>query len=369
MNIYKSNKLIVDLDNNLLTIREKSGWCCFRVTDTDQVNMADIIEMVVDNNNALAIATKYNQFYLKMNKGAASKLMELWKPFREAYPSETVFQKKDVRCKLTSDGYLVFYQKYKAGFCSCSKRLFVLCIAAADVVMKDEHKRCSVFLCTEDHAVEINGLNRGEIEHINRILNERGAQLNQMNAYQRAFRFGLVPERERIYTTAKGVAYYFKRGWHKSYFAFAPWDNIQVAMGSKGCMKRSMMLVSDHPIITVNKFKASDVKAIVAHVNGNLKDNAGNGTMYGKGSNKVYVTDTHVLCIGRKAIQSLEKPYTDGKLLKKNFCSSIVDLDGFEVKVGRNEWKGCICGQGSFRKAVNKEPSREIKRDAKKHRF
>lgn len=374
MELFKSSKLSVSVnDNNEFTVTQKSDE-----TTVDTYKFSDVMEMVPNNGgSSVAIALKNADLSLKMNKTAVNRLVELWNSNKIEYTKELLFQKPNVACYITSNGYLLFYDKVPGGFCGClsgtSVIPFSICLADVIVIKRLGNLigKDSVFLCSERHAVEIQKIDNEVIERIEKVIKESGAKISKTKVYKRSFKlFRFRKTQEYIFTTPLGIAHYYKKAFSNSKFEFSPWDNIQLAASTKGCCKRRLMVISDFPIITECKFPADDVKDIVNYVNGHVKANAGSGKMFGKGSNKVLVTDTHVLCIGKKDLKSLKKPYESGKLIEKSWFSSKVDLDGFEVKVGRLQWKGCCCCcGGSFRDAVREEPSRKLKEDASRRKY
>ena len=376
MEIFKNRKLHVSLNDNVLTISEKTGCACMKETIENTCDLTDIIAMEPDHNGSnLAIAAKKSQFYLKMNPQAVNLLMQKWEPVRVSFIEKQLFEKKNVTGFLTNDGYLLIKEKIKDGFLCCSSiTLNLFCISVDDIVLIDVHKKFfggdTVFLSTEDHAIEISKLQPNEAEEIIRIIKEKGTQIENMKSYRRSFRLSLTPETEYIYTTDKGIAHYYKRGRNDSEFTFQPWDKIIKISTTKGCLRKYLLVISGSSISTINKFFVGDVMDIKNHVEMHLQNNAGDtGTMFGYGLNKVYVTDTHVICIGRKEFKTLPKPYENGRLVKKCLLTSTVDLNGFKVKESRYAWKKCCCGHGPFFDAVTASPTRRLKGSAEEHRF
>ena len=373
MKIFQNGKLKVELsDNNVLSISQKSGDCCSKTVTESTCKLEDVVEMLPNSaGTAVALATTNDQFYLEMKKDAVSQVVNRWKLLNVTADKELLFQTKRTKCFITPDGTLIFHN-IATGSCCCisyaSKEIYVLAISLADVILKDVRKN-SYFMATERHAIEIKGLQQEDIERLDKLVKKYSPHISSMKVYNRAFKITLIPEVERIYTTTKGVGRYYKKGTKTSDFSFTPWDKIQLCKKTKGCCRCKMLIVGELPVITECKFSTNDVKDIVSHVNKNVEKNAGSGNMYGRGSNKVYVTDSHVLCIGKKRIIALEKPYNDGKLIDKSWCSSVVSLDGFEVKVGRHAWKGFCCSKGKLYDDVTACPSREIKEEAERHRF
>lgn len=375
MELFKTSKLIVTLSNdNVLSISEKSGCCCSKEEYERIYNLSDIIKMMPDKGGScVAFTTTNAEDYLEMNKTAVSQLLEQWEAIPKSFTEELLFEKKNLECYITSNGYLIFKSKSKKNWYSLSSTLSLLSISMADVLLKDTHhkllSKSTFFMSTLDHAIEIENLESEAIERIEEEIEKNGAQISEMMAYKRAFRFSLNRETEYIYTSAKGIAHYYKKNWKKSQFCFTPWDAIKFSAKTKGFFRRKLIIIATNPIYTTCKFPSSHVCDVIDYIDENISDNAGNGTLYGKGSNKVYVTDTHVVCIGNKELKALQKPYEDGEMVKRSWCSSTVNLDGFNVKVGRYAWKRFCCGTGSFYNNVTSTPSRELLDNAQEHRF
>lgn len=374
--IFKNRKLAVMLDSDgKLTISKKSGKIFSKEETVSTYNLDDVIDIVPDKGgSSVAIAGKTFDLYLKMNKEAVAALVEKWEAIPKDYKNEVLFKKKKVMCYVTSNGYLVFRTK-SGGLCPCGKTISSFCISMADVLLVDTHfkflKGNTCFLSTVDHAIEINKIGQKTIKRLTEKITNSGGKISEMKSYKRSFRFcwPFKREIEYIYTTPMGVAHYYKKN-TKSDFHFVPWDAVICAMNTKGCISKRMIVITDEKNIVTNcKFPASDVNKIVTYINSHVKGNAGGGTLFGRGENKVYVTDTHVLCIGNNKLQALPKPYEKGILVKKSWFSSIVSLDGFNVKVGRYAWKGPCCCTGKFYDAVTATPSRTLDDLAENHKF
>lgn len=376
MELFRSSKLQVTIgDANELIVSEKSGFFCSKEVSQSNTNLENIIEMVSYNGGScVAIAASDGSMNLKMNKAAVAQLIDRWNAIPKSFTKELLFENKNSLCYVTSHGYLLLVTKNKFKICCCKQEVCALAIFMADIVLCERMEKMlrkdSLFICTEKNAIEVESL---EVDVLERLLSEvkqNGAKLSEGKAYSRAFKFTLIPEKEYIYTTAKGVGYYYKKRSSKSAFHFVPWDDISHCVASKGCLRKEMMLFYERSYIsTLCKFPAGSIKEIVEFVNARLSDNAGKGEMFGKGKNQVLVTDTHIVCIGKKDFVAYPKPYNDGRLIKKEWCSSYVDISGFQVKVGRYEWKGFCCNKGAFYEAVTAEPSRELTTEAQKHRF
>lgn len=370
MEIYKSGKLKVNLENGVLNITKKVGGCMGITKEEPACALVDIVDIAVyKNGSCAAVATKTAHFNLEMNKTAVEKLTNEWKSVRTSEITEKIFEKKGVVCYLTSDNILVFHKTQK-DHCYSSPYITAVCLPVADVVFKDIHKKNlksdTFILGTETEIIEIERLEANAIERLDKIVDLKE---DAMQTYNRKGKLTLFPEIERIYATPRGIGYYFKKGGDQATFRFNPWDHIMCADATSGWFSKKLIVVSKFPIVTINKFKNGDVEEIINHINEHVKNNAGKGRMFGKGDNKVYVTDTHVLCVGNKDFQSIKKPYKDGRRVDKGWFSSTVSINGFMVKVGRNDWKGGCCSKGQFYLALREEPTHELKEEATSHKM
>lgn len=378
MELFKNSKLMVTIsDDNTLIVSKKEkgkGSVCCGSTEVSQssTNLSEVIAMIpYKGGNSVAIALTDGSMNLTMNKTAVTQLIDKWNAIPISFTTELLFEKKKLQCSVTSHGHLLLVSKTKS-ICS-SQKIEALGLPMADIVLVEGLKKWigkeTLFMCTEKHAIEVKSVESGVIERLRTEAINNGAKLPKVKVYRRAFRFTLKRCTEYLYTTDKGVAYYYKDVGHDSVFHFAPWDGINSCIASKGCCKKKLIVLAKDIIITQNKFGATSVNEIVELVNQKISDNAGNGKMFGKGSNRVCVTDTHVICIGKGKLEAHCKPYTDGQLIRKSWFSSYVNISGFEVKVGRNQWKGFCCFKGSFYNAVTAEPSRELITKAEEHRL
>ncbi len=378
MELFRSNKLIVNLsDNNVLEIKEKTGSFCLKTEQISYCNLSDVLDMQPQKHDrCVSLATMSDDYYLKMNKQAVAQLMDRWNTMAKI-KQEVLFEKPKVTCAITENGYLIFKEKEKRGLFSCSSpSIRLLSIPLNEIIIVDTLPKIlgsdKLFMCTSKHAIEVGGLD--EVENVKkRIVAEakkRGSEIHKSQKYERAIRlFVLNRKEEYIFTTPKGIAHYFRNGFSNSEYSFNPWDVIVAVAGDKGWLRRKIMIVGEIPFSTQCHFPADSATTIIEYVNKHLRENAGKGEMFGKGKNKVYVTDSHVVCIGNKEIIAHRKPYEDGKLIKKCCCSSIVSLNGFQVKVGRYDWKAFCCIRGRLYYAVTAEPNREYEETADKHRY
>lgn len=377
MELFRNRKQRVTIENEKdLVVSQKNGCLCSKKESKEITELNKVIAMVPYNGGScVAIASSDGSMNLKMNKAAVAQLIDRWNAIPKSFTKELLLEKKNLQCYVTSHGYLLLLAKSGSKICS-NQNVDALCISMADIVLVEGLKRLigkdTLFICSEEHAIEVKSVEEDVIERLRSEVKINGNNLFEVKAYRRAFKFTFIPINEYIYTTAKGVGYYYKKGNSKSEFNFVPWDGVNKCVATKGCLRKKMLLIAEDSILTKCEFPAECVKEIVEFVNKRVSDNAGNGVFFGKGKNKVIVTDTHVVCVGKKKLETYTKPHNDGKLIKKSWFSSYVNIaGGFEVKVGRYEWNGICCLKGALYKAVTAEPSseRELITEAEKHRY